>query len=35
MKNKGQKVRGEAVITDLFDDAFSQNPKPKTQNLPL
>jgi hypothetical protein len=30
MKNEWQKVRGEAVITDLFGDAFSQNPEPKT-----
>jgi hypothetical protein len=35
MKHKWQKVRGDAVITGLGDNAFSQNPKPKTQNRPL
>jgi hypothetical protein len=35
MKNLRQKVRGEAVINIVFDGAFSQNPKPITQNRPL
>jgi hypothetical protein len=35
MEHKWQKVRGDAVITGLCDNAFSQNPEPKTQHLPL